>query len=444
MKGVPRSVLQKRATLVADEIVAGLADERRLVVTKAPPGAGKTSTAIDVTERLFADGASVAISAQTNAQADDMALRLAARGLEVTRLLASSGDDVVSADGVTVVRKASELSCGPSIVVSTTAKWAASEVDPFDAMLIDEAWQMPWSSFIPLGRVAGRFAMIGDPGQIPPVVPVGTGRWETAPQPPHRAAPLVALRRTDLDVVELTLPASRRLPADSVDLVRHFYDFPFAAWARPDDRRICFGRRPKGALDTALATLESGSMLGIALPTPANGPPLELDGEVAATAAAAAVRLLAMKANVHLADREKAPRDIGPEDIGITATHRVMVQAIVDALPVGLRGLVRVDTPERWQGLERPFMVAVHPLSGVLRPSSFDLETGRLCVMASRHLAGLVVIGRDHIQGTLEEFVPSAEQPVGLEDIVGRGHDRHLAFWGELARRGRLLSVSSA
>lgn len=42
-------------------------------------------------------------------------------------------------------------------------------------------------------------------------------------------------------------------------------------------------------------------------------------------------------------------------------------------------------------------MIAVHPLSGVLRPSAFDLETGRLCVMASRHLAGMVVLGRDHL-----------------------------------------------
>ena len=37
----------------------------------------------------------------------------------------------------------------------------------------------------------------------------------------------------------------------------------------------------------------------------------------------------------------------------------------------------------------------VHPLSGVVTPSDFDLETGRLCVMASRHKAGLIVLTRD-------------------------------------------------
>ena len=59
---------------------------------------------------------------------------------------------------------------------------------------------------------------------------------------------------------------------------------------------------------------------------------------------------------------------------------------------------VSVDTPERWQGLECKVMVMVHPLSGVVRPSAFDLETGRLCVMASRHKAGLLVVTRDHLE----------------------------------------------
>src|SRR5207249_8262289 len=66
--------------------------------------------------------------------------------------------------------------------------------------------------------------------------------------------------------------------------------------------------------------------------------------------------------------------------------------------------LVRVDTPERWQGLECKVMVVVHPLSGVLRPSAFDLETGRLCVMASRHRAGMVVLSRDHLENTLKGY----------------------------------------
>jgi hypothetical protein len=115
--------------------------------------------------------------------------------------------------------------------------------------------------------------------------------------------------------------------------------------------------------------------------------------------------------------------------------------AIERALPDGLRGAVRVDTPERWQGLERKVMVAVHPLSSVIHPSAFDLETGRLCVMASRHRSGLIVVTRDHIPLTLETHIPAAEQAVGRPDVTGRGHQQHLGFWEQLHRDKRIVRI---
>jgi hypothetical protein len=120
----------------------------------------------------------------------------------------------------------------------------------------------------------------------------------------------------------------------------------------------------------------------------------------------------------------------------------VMNSAISDALG-DLRRVVRVDTPERWQGLERKVMLVIHPLSGVGSPTGFDLETGRLCVMASRHRSGLVVLARDHVRRTLEDYIPSADQPVGRPDVVGRGHNDHLEFWERLSSNGRVLALSA-
>jgi len=105
-------------------------------------------------------------------------------------------------------------------------------------------------------------------------------------------------------------------------------------------------------------------------------------------------------------------------------------------------GTVRVDTPERWQGLERPVMIAVHPLSGVTYPTAFDLETGRLCVMVSRHQSALIMLARDHVGWTLADFVPSAEQAPGRPDVVGRGHDAHVRFWRALADQGRIRPLT--
>jgi hypothetical protein len=115
------------------------------------------------------------------------------------------------------------------------------------------------------------------------------------------------------------------------------------------------------------------------------------DAELAKQAAALVQRLLNRNARVRIGRKTLA---LEPEHIGMCGTHRVMNSELALALPRSLQGTVVVDTPERWQGLERPLMILVHPLSGVLRPTSFDLETGRLCVMASRHTAGAIILAR--------------------------------------------------
>jgi hypothetical protein len=119
-----------------------------------------------------------------------------------------------------------------------------------------------------------------------------------------------------------------------------------------------------------------------------------------------------------------------PADIGVVSTHNLMNTAIQNEL----RALsskyadIRVTTPERWQGLEKPVMVAVHPLSGVMSPSAFDLETGRLCVMSSRHQAACFFVTRDHVSDTLDDHLPLADQALGALDAVGKGHALHREF----------------
>jgi hypothetical protein len=172
--------------------------------------------------------------------------------------------------------------------------------------------------------------------------------------------------------------------------------------------------------------------------TPEEGPPLEKDDEIADLAVKVAERLIERRA-VALMDGRESP--ISAVDIGMAATHRVMNSALMHRLPASLNNAIRVDTPERWQGLECKVMIVLHPLSGVVRPSSFDLETGRLCVMASRHQVALIVVSRDHVGETLKTYVPSAEQPIGQQDITGRGHVQHQEFWGRLETAGRIIST---
>lgn len=426
-----------------DALREGLAEHLlgggRLAVVKAPPGSGKTYTLIEVLSTLAGADYRVAVAAQTNSQADDICRRFAKDHPEVgvTRFSSAGGSPP---DGfpsmVSWVSDKKKLSTAPGVTVATTAKWSLTEiVTPYDLLAVDEAWQMAWADLMQCATVSERFLLIGDPGQIPPVVTIDTRRWETSPRAPHKAAPEVVLSEPRLDPVRFdgSLPACRRLPNEAVDFVKPFYDFDFEAYV------------PSGAAGVDLpdghrwaAQLGCGRPQALTIPTPDHGPPIEVDHEIATAVAGVVDELVESAASIRI-DGE-SPRLIDPADIGITSTHRIMNTTLSAAL--GTRAnKVRVDTPERWQGLERPVMIAVHPLSGVTDPSAFDLETGRLCVMASRHQAGFILLTRDHVGETLRNYVPSAGQAPGRPDVVGRGHDAHLRFWAQLEDSGGIAAL---
>jgi hypothetical protein len=304
-------------------------------------------------------------------------------------------------------------------------------------LFVEEAWQLGWADFMLLGQVAPRFVLIGDPGQIPPVVSVDASRWETAPRAPHRPAPELILQEHSREALILSLPATRRLPASTHNLIQPFYDFSFECWASPSDRELVPNRRPAGSLGAVVDHLSRGSVVGLTLPTPDGGPPLECDEAIAEVAVNAARAILEAQPEFLLNGKRTR---LEPKHIGLCATHHVMNTAMGLRRDRKLRD-VQIDTPERWQGLERPVMVIVHPLSGVVQPSEFDLETGRLCVMASRHQIGLVVVTRDHLATTLDSHLPSAAQAVGRPDIAGRGHHQNTLFWQALTKTDSIVNM---
>ena len=446
-----RRQIEIAAEHVYTRVIQGLEAERAVIVVKAPPGSGKTYLLLKVVQALLKKKRRIAVATQTNAQADDVCKRLAAApwNLQCYRFVGSGRKSETKTTGIIEVDKFDDLPMGSGVVVGTSAKWGFVEIkNHFDVLLVDEAWQMQWSQFIPLGRVAPRFVLIGDPGQIPPVVAVNASRWVTAQIPPHLPAPEIVCANDEIipgiRPTELQLPASRRLPADTVGILQSFYDFGFLAWANPADRAVLCSRRNGDPIDRAIDLLADGSVCAVTRPTTDDPPPSDTDREMAELAVMIAERLVDRKARVQLLDDDNGNRErtLTGNDIAIAATHRVMNQLIDQQLrsSVILNG-VRVDTPERWQGLERLVTIVVHPLSGVLKPSSFDLETGRLCVMASRHRGGLIVVGRDHIGDTLDGFIVSADQPIGRPDITGRGHHQHLTFWGSLASQNRIVHL---
>lgn len=406
----------------------------RIAIVKAPPGSGKTHTLIEVLSALAADGMHISVATQTNSQADDICVRWARDHPEVD-VVRFSSKGIAAPEGfparVGWVTDKRELPGGAGVTIATTAKWSVTDLSaPYDLLAIDEAWQMSWADLMQCALVSEKFLMIGDPGQIPPVVTIDVRRWETSPRAPHEAAPQVALLEPSLAPARFvgSLPACRRLPNESVGFIKPFYDFDFEAYV------------PRGQAGLDLSNgwgeaLASGRPLALTVPTPDYGPPVEVDYEVAEATAKVVGALIDDGAVIRFGGEK---RSLTPADVGITSSHRVMNSALSGALG-SWANQIRVDTPERWQGLERPVMIAIHPLSGVSDPSAFDLETGRLCVMASRHQSALILVTRDHVGETLRNYVPSADQAPGRPDTVGRGHDAHLKFWTQLEKTDSVI-----
>ena len=432
--------------LVFQELRKFIAGNGLCCVVKAPPGSGKSYNLLESLEDAITSGRRIAIAAQTNNQVDDLCVRFGERYPENEIYRFSSKFYTPPANfssDVVVVTDKKELPVDGSVMIGTVAKLGLVDfVDTYDILLIDEAWQMTWADFLTLRDVSSRFVFIGDPGQIPPTVTITVDRWEVSPDAPHRATPDVVLENPDLaaETTVLNLEICRRLPFDSVALVQTFYDFKFEPLATKGERFVKPQKPSDGSsIDNAIDLLATSSTVILTHPTGVDGAPIETDRELAEVTANIVKRLLDRGCLVSTNPSEnKKPRKLGAEDIGIVSTHNQMNTAIQHELTGGL-SKIRVTTPERWQGLQRPVMIAVHPLSGVMFPSSFDLETGRLCVMASRHESACIFVTRDHVGETLDTHLPIADQALGRSDIVGRGHSQHTEFWRYHADRSLII-----
>jgi hypothetical protein len=103
-----------------------------------------------------------------------------------------------------------------------------------------------------------------------------------------------------------------------------------------------------------------------------------------------------------------------PARIAVGVSHNDQAEAVRTriALDPRLTG-VTVDTANRLQGREFDVTLVWHPLSGRVDASAFHLETGRLCVLLSRHRHACLVFARAGIPELLDRH-PST-QPVHLE-----------------------------
>ncbi|MER6215755.1 AAA domain-containing protein [Streptomyces sp. NPDC048387] len=391
----------------------------RGVVVDSPPGAGKSTLVVRAARELAAAGRRLMVVAQTNAQVDDLVLRLAAKDpeLKVGRLHSSEADAYDPAlrelPSVTLSAKPADLAELP-VTVATAAKWAYVQAEPWEHAIVDEAYQMRSDALLAVAGLFERALFVGDPGQLDPFSVVGAEQWAGLSYDPSASAVSTLLAHNPR-LPQHRLPVSWRLPATAAPLVsRAFYPYSqFRSGTGPGERRLAYGVPSDGSGPDRVLDEAAEAGWGL-LELPARHTP-RTDPE-AVRAVALVVRRALDRGAVTSDEQTPAPVPLTPARIAVGTAHRDQAAAVRSALAsLGVAG-VTVDTANRLQGREYDLTVVLHPLSGRPDATAFHLETGRLCVLASRHRHACVVVARAGIAELLDDH-PSTE-PVQLGTTI--------------------------
>jgi AAA domain len=462
-------IAEAKADTLRQEIFDFLEKPEGVFIVSAAPGSGKSFLLLKLVRQLVANGKRVAVAAQTNFQANSLISSWYKngfdQGLNMTRLASVSLKTPAGVPETAWIHSASSIPTGNAAVVSTSAKWAdvsskSNDGFSFDVLVVDEAFQMTWTTYLMISTLASRIVFIGDEGQLDPVVMVDSAMWDTAMMPPHWPAPKTVRNIKDRlgeKFGEGRLNSSWRIPFESLDAVQPFYDalnVKLEPVAQLGERSLSLAQSHlfENDLDRAIEAGSSGHPVLIKVPNQEGAYPKGADAVIAKVVAKLLEKILENCTDIVTtsfdADKEfrKENHEVSLSKIMILSTKKEMLAALETHLQPVLRkvrdnqpelyestllnGGLFVDTPERAQGLERPIVIIVHPLSGVSKPNEeFDLSTGRLSVMVSRHQNALFIVSRDGVGETLAANLPSASQAPGVLDESGRGHKQHIRFW---------------
>lgn len=360
-----------------------------VVVVDSPPGAGKTTLVAAMVSLLVDESdVSVVVASPTVVGAEMLASRLAER-LGDGRVHLSGGSFVRDIHGV--VRDKDRRSSVPPSASNVVVRTVAScRLNPpmVDLLVIDEAYQVTFADASGSATQASQVLLVGDPGQIGPVTTVDVSPWASLDISPASRAPEGFARRSD--AVVLHLERSFRLGADTVDAISPLYDFPFAS------------ARPEAWVDGY------PELFGLKLP-------------VSDQVASPDVMRSVVSHVGDLVGRDTMTHHgvltLGADDVAVVAARNEQVAMLSALLRSDPRLVdVTVGTADSLQGGQWQAVVAVDPLLGAATASTHSLSLGRLCVMASRHVAHLTWASSPDYSDVIAAAVPDVK--------VGQAHRR--------------------
>lgn len=297
---------------------------------------GKSTLVVRAARELAAAGRRLMVVAQTNAQVDDLVVRLHGKdpGLKVGRLHSSDGDAYDPAlrelPSVTLSAKPADLAELP-ITISTAAKWAyVKDTEPWEHAIVDEAYQMRSDALLAVAGLFERALFVGDPGQLDPFSVVGAEQWAGLSYDPSASAVSTLLAHNP-HLPQHRLPVSWRLPASAAPLVsRAFYPYSrFRSGTGPGDRKLSYGVASDGSGPDRVLDEAAESGWGL-LELPARHTP-RTDPE-AVRAVALVVRRALDRGAVTVDEQSPGPMPLTADRIAVGTAHRDQAAAVRAAL----------------------------------------------------------------------------------------------------------------
>lgn len=335
-----------------------------VTIVNSPPGAGKSTLVASVVHRLLhATALNIVLATPTVAAGEALAERIA----EVAgpgRVIVSGSSFQREIQGVLNKQlnptAAAVLDGGTRIVVRTIASCRMSP-PVADLMVVDEAYQVTFADLTAAAENADQLFLVGDPGQIGPPTSIDVGPWERLRVAPHHRAPEGLTRRED--AITLRLPCTYRLGPATTAAIASLYDFEFYS-ARPEVRLSGYTELESIVLPA------SHDVADLTMLTATADRVTDLIGRTV-TGAYGSAHVLAA------------------EDVAVVAARNEQTTALTAMLTGRGLGEVTVGTADRLQGGQWTAVVSVDPFYGAPVASGHASSVGRLCVMASRHIAHL-------------------------------------------------------
>lgn len=343
-----------------------------VTVVDSPPGAGKTTLVTQLVAYLKErSDLKIIIACPTRRGAYDIAERIGAElgpdkdgnpqiALSVSGMTPPEG---VSAGGAATAGKNLPL-------VRTVASCKSANPPVCDIMIVDEAYQVTFADISAAADGADQLLMVGDPGQIGPVVTADVSAFRGYEVAPQMRAPEVFAKKDYTEVH--ALDTTYRLGQETVDAISCLYSFPFTS-ARPD-RHL---------------TDENGDRVSEIVPLLVEPAATFDDLPTLVQVAEYAAGLIGVDLVEYDKDNQPFNRPLVAEDIAIVVAHNAQSSSITAVLrSLNAEGIF-VGTADKMQGGQWHSVVAVDPFIGYTSAGSHQLAPGRLCVMASRHMTHL-------------------------------------------------------